>query len=381
MTENRQYKVLAVDDDDAVLERLQYVVPRYAKDLGTVIVETCSSFDEAEGRLKAFGADYDLVILDVMDSHPFGGGSEDGSRGATLYQRIRNVRWVPVIFYTAIPENVDIPVEPPLLVVVSKENTNLLRTSITQSLSSNAAPIARALVENLDSSVRSFLSQHVSPHWSAYSEHEESDLQLVLVNRLSAWLREWKTTAGETIASPMDGTVPSSAYYLLPPVTDAGLRAGSILRDPSSEELWIVMTPSCDLYIGGNRSIKVDRILLARLTRAEEQPVVAKYLEDPAPSKTATKEAVSLLKSQHHQPRWYFLPSFLIIPDLFVDLEDIQSVEQEVVSQWDRLADLDTPFIESLLARQSHWRGRIGTPDFGVDAHLSRMRATRWPES
>jgi CheY-like chemotaxis protein len=223
MNLNQTYRVLAVDDDQTVLDQLSSVVPRYAKDVGSVSVDTCLSFDEAEARLKTFGSNYDLVILDVMDSHPFGGGTENGSRGTALYERIRSVRWLPVIFYTAIPENVDVEVESPMVVVVSKENTNLLRTSIVESLKSGAARTARTLVEDLDSGVRSFLANHVSPNWSAYSQQDDATLQRLLMNRLAAWLREWSTPTGELVAKAIGGTAPASAYYLLPPSRVLGL--------------------------------------------------------------------------------------------------------------------------------------------------------------
>jgi hypothetical protein len=133
------------------------------------------------------------------------------------------------------------------------------------------------------------------------------------------------------------------------------------------------MTPSCDLYTGSGRTAKVERVLLAKLTKAEQQSDVAKYLGAADRSNSLKKGAITALQSQHHQPRWFFLPSFLSIPNLFVDLEHLDSVRYEEVAQWKRLADLDTPFIESLLARQSHWRGRIGTPDLEVIPHLDEM--------
>lgn len=374
MNSSPTFRVLAVDDDETVLDRLKSVLPRYTKEIGHVVVDVCLSFDEAEERLKAFGSSYDLVILDVMDSHPFSGTTEDGSRGTTLYERIRKVRWLPVIFYTAIPENVEVQVEAPMVVVVSKENTNLLRTSVVESLQSGAARVARTLVEELDSGVRSFLATHVSPNWDAYKQQDETTLQRLLMNRLSAWLREWSTPPGQLVPSEIGGSVPASAYYLLPPLEGSGLRAGSILTDNSGES-WIVLTPSCDLYTGGVRSAKVERVLLAKLIRAEHQSEVAKYLSASERSNSLKSKAITVLQSQHHNPRWFFLPSFLSIPNLFVDLEHLSSVSYQDVLEWKRVADLDTPFIESLLARQSHWRGRIGTPDLVVDPHLSEMLA------
>ena len=372
---SKLYRVLVVDDEPKAHDTVRTVVDEEFDGEVEIELTHLDSFDEAEASLASPAAQFDLVVLDVMDNGPVG-GSSGRTRGPDLYSRIRAIRWVPVIFFTAIKEDLGFRAEPPLRSIVGKDESQDLGGAIRAALESNAAGIARELVETLDREARMFLDKNLAPNWEAYTQHEPTSLRRILISRLAAWLRDWETSSDAELLA-ISENVPPASFYLVPPV-GVSWRAGTILLDPE-ECFWIVLTPSCDLVLGrnnlGGSRPKASRVLLARLVPLDSHASVAKVLGPEEPSKGVQKEALQVLRNRNDF-RWYYLPKFLRIPDRLVDLEHLVSEDYDRIATWERVADVDSPFAEELLARQSQWRGRVGTPEIGLeDSHLlARLR-------
>ncbi|WP_423183877.1 hypothetical protein [Arthrobacter sp. NyZ413] len=377
MTENRQFRILVVDDKQEHLDSLKAAIPVMLSDLGNVEVETRSSFPEAELELGSPQSHYDAVVLDVMNGDPATDGYEP-TQGVDLYKRLREVRWVPVVFYTGLPGQCDGLHTPPLVAVVSKDEPSELFEQLRAALESGASRTARELLHKLDSRLRGFLGLHAAPNWNAYQKLDPQEIERVLVGRLAAYLRDWDEPAKSGESEPIGHVAVPASYYLLPPLNGSGFRAGSILKHGA--EWWIVLTPTCDLYTNAStlkqgeklRSPKASRVLLARLSMVDTHPKIQKFLNDGS----GIGEARRVLSGHQDETRWFYLPSFLSIPNLLVDLEFLQTEPHSVLEdpEWERIADLDTPYIESLLARQSHWRGRIGKPDLDWTIQLNSLK-------
>lgn len=374
----QHFRVLVVDDKKEHLEDLTDDLKSELSDLGHIEVVAKQSFEEAETELASPHSTYDVVVLDVMNGDPETAGFER-SRGVELYRKISDIRWLPVVFYTGAPNECEGLESPPLVAIVEKDYPDLLIRRVRSALESGASRIARELLQKLDSRMRSFLGRHVAPNWSGYNLLETDEIERVLVGRLAAHLREWDAPGADGESDPIGHEAVPASYYLLPPVNGSGLRAGSILTN-NDVEWWIVLTPTCDLFTNeGNqkqgeklRTAKAHRVLLARLTPVNEHPKVANYVTKG----TGASDAKKVLNGHPDESRWYYLPAFLEIPHLLVDLEYLHT-EPHVDLQkpeWTRIADLDTPYIEALLARQSHWRGRIGKPDLDWLKQLEALR-------
>jgi len=367
-------RILIVDDDQNVLEDLKTDLPDHLSDLGEIEVVPVNSFDTAQQLLESFDKYFDVVVLDVRQEDA---GVEGETRGAKLYERVRSVRWLPVVFYTGVPQECEGLAAPPLVDVVVKDKPEELYVAVRAAIDSGAASLARRLLKKVDSNLRSFLGQVVAPNWAEYSALGSDELEGVLLTRLAAWLREWGDETNGML-QPIGHTTTVAAYYLQPPVSQTGLRAGSILVD-DAKEIWVVLTPTCDLFtneailkIGEEvRSPKADRVFLAKGMPARDHPKILKYLAGP--SNTTTPSAIKIVTNHADNARWFYLPGFLNVPELIVDMEWVTSAPIADVSKWERLADLDQPFAEALLARHASWRGRIGTPDLDATESLRRL--------
>jgi hypothetical protein len=72
--------------------------------------------------------------------------------------------------------------------------------------------------------------------------------------------------------------------------------------------------------------------------------------------------------------RFYFLPGALSLPDLMVDFQQLVTLQRACMGGLERLASLDSPFAEALLARFARYFGRLGTPDLDIAVLLKRLQ-------
>jgi hypothetical protein len=73
--------------------------------------------------------------------------------------------------------------------------------------------------------------------------------------------------------------------------------------------------------------------------------------------------------------RFYFLPGALTLSDLIVDFQQLVTLPRAQMTALERLASLDSPFAEALLARFGRYFGRLGTRDLDVGVILNRLRS------
>ena len=103
-------------------------------------------------------------------------------------------------------------------------------------------------------------------------------------------------------------------------------------------------------------------------------------------SRTADRNLRALLQDirQNGQPEWFaLLPGTLTpstcsgrrLPDLVVDFQRLVTLPREHMDSLERLASLDSPFAEALLARFARYFGRLGTPDLDLEMVIARLRS------
>ncbi|MGP4113647.1 hypothetical protein ACTWP5_22400 [Streptomyces sp. 4N509B] len=363
------HRLLIVDDEADMAERLQEMLTEELADLGDLSLQRRESFDEAEHLLSR--EQFDLVILDVRDS----GGNGDlartlEGRGRELFERISGSRWVPVVFYTGVPEQVRSLEQPPLVQVVTKNRLPEIVEAVRVGLESGVPSLTRRIGELVDGVLRSFLRDEIAPHWSDLSENDRDEIAPVLVHRLAAWLKE---NAIRELDRVLDGSGGSTVghssaarVYLKPPVTHH-VTAADILLDPAGQR-WLVLTPACDLYedppsamVASPRTAKAEFVRLAKADPLSESQLV-REVKAGVRSKDQLRDII-----REKSNRFRILPKYLDIPDLLVDFENVTSVPLSDVSTWGRVATLDSPFAEAWLTTHSRVVGRIGTPDIRLE--------------
>ncbi|MGW0841405.1 hypothetical protein ACWD26_14780 [Streptomyces sp. NPDC002787] len=372
------FRILIVDDEEDIAGDLRSMLREELDDLGSVSIETEQDFDAAEQMLQ--NEQIDLVVLDVRDSSQ-GPGIVPGleRRGRDLYERITSSRWVPVVFCTNAPGQVQDLATPPLVQVVAKHRLDEVLNAVRVGLESGVPSLTRRLGELVDREIRDFLRKVIAPSWSDMAEADQQQIAPVLVHRLAAWLKE---NAIRELAGALDGAeqavvdhASAARTYLKPPVT-THLTAADLLRDDKGQ-WWLVLTPACDLYedppASGGRRAKAEYVRVVKAVPVHESALVAKWREEG----TSKSRDAALRAFRPDDNRFRVLPQYLDIPHLLLDFEYVKSVRLADARAWERVATLDSPFAESMLTAHSHTVGRIGTPDLVFDQLKEELGLTK----
>lgn len=364
MTTDRVLRVLIIDDNnDMASDARREIEESFTDDSITVQVQIANDFDEGY-RLVSQGA-CDLVVLDVRRDAS-GGRPEDQAAGRHVYSDIRKARFVPVVFWTALPEHVAGEEMLPLVAVLAKEDLERLPDTIRAAVDSRAVSVMAEIERHVDDVLRDHMWKELAPHWAEYTDGgESSGIARVLISRLARVLdadREQHFTSHP------------SHRYLYPPAVEAH-GPGDVLREKSDSSWWIVLTPACDF-----EQNKAERVVLAHAGHLSETKKYKAWRSNTDNSNKWNDLRQNILMAT--QNRYHYLPAFREIPDLVVDLQYLRSIELDEIGNFDAVASLASPFAEALLVQHSHYAGRIGVPDLDADYVKTRLlaEATVGPE-
>jgi CheY-like chemotaxis protein len=382
MANGTTWQLLFVDDDAETCRQVgEYLDGEViAAPEGRLRVTTLTDFAAALNELER--RRFDLLILDVRLG-PYEEMQEEEA-GVMALQAIQQRCFVPVVFYTGLPHLVR-DLETPLIRVVEKtEGLSYLLETVRNIFTTRLPAVNRALIRLLETVQRDYMWDFVATHWERFGDTpDRTALAYLLARRLAVSLagpgiRQLVLDLGDpTGTAAVKGRVHPMQYYVMPPVESAPL-TGDLYHGQIEGQAghWVLLTPSCDLVMGRG---KAEWVLLARCAPLTEQVEYQKWQSSlPQPSRTSEKNLRALLQDnrQDGQPdRFYFLPGALALPDLIVDFQQLVTLPRGQMDSLKRVASLDSPFAEALLARFGRYFGRLGTPDLDVEVLVARLRS------
>lgn len=383
MPDMMTWQLLFVDDEEDTCRQVkEYLEGEPVSESGELpVVETLTDFDLALETLET--RRFDLLILDLrLGPHNEAREEEAGIR--TL-QAIQQRRFVPVIFYTALPHLVR-NLETPLIRVIEKgASPESLLEAVRTIFTSRLPAVNRALLRHLETVQRDYMWEFVAKHWEQFGDTtDRTELAYLLARRLAMSLsgpgiRQLIQDLGDPAGvGAAEGQIHPMHYYVIPSVEPSPL-AGDLYQGQIEDQSghWVLLTPSCDLVAGQE---KAERVLFARCLPLVEQEEYQTWRGKlPQPSRPVDERLRRLLQNNRrdgYQPeRFYFLPGALSLPDLVVDFQQVVTLPREQMATLERLASLDSPFAEALLARFGRYFGRLGTPDLDLTVILNRLRS------
>jgi hypothetical protein len=328
---------------------------------------------------------FDLVVLDVRHgAHEPDAVEVEDEAGVLALEQIQARRFVPIIFWTALPGTVRHLASDLVLVHEKTEGLPALAEAVNSLFATRLPDVNRALLRLVEDEQRRYMWDFVVNHWDELKTvNDHTAVAYLLARRLGRSLIGpgiplLAAALGEdTSGTPPEGKVHAMEMYLRPPIPDTEIQAGDLLRgkDDEEESWWIALTPSCDLEHG-----KADYVLLAGCVPFEEHVDVVAWRSCSGSSgerKTAERRVVELVRQQTggQSDRWLFLPQALDIPDLIVDMQRLTTLPVAETSFLERVASLDSPFAEAAVNRFNRYYGRIGTPDLDSDGAFARFKA------
>ncbi|MEM1116808.1 MAG: hypothetical protein AAGJ11_09905 [Bacteroidota bacterium] len=363
--------VLLIEDDPDNLELL-------VETLETEIAghslrwDPCDDFDEALERIER--QRYDLVVTDVYrDRQGEPKTVEQGDvQAGRVVDQIVNRRFCPVVVFTdgSIPSSVTYG---PFVRSADKSMGNgQIETALRELIETGIPAAARAIHEEIDQVAGSYLWSFLSENWDDLRESgldTRSVLERVLRRRAAIQLARIRGGA----APEEVGVVEAAEFYVYPSIAGDEYRLGEVVRGVDDGAFRVVLTPHCHLTVqSGKDRPKTEFVLTVRAVPAGEAVRLAYEgsTEDPWSGSAAKVEGK--VRRRINSPadlmgspagRYWFLPGFLKIPDLYCDLLQLESLPFEVLrDDYDRVAVLDTPFAEALQSCFTRFYSSVGLP-------------------
>ncbi|HEY1248968.1 MAG TPA: hypothetical protein VGE97_08285, partial [Nitrososphaera sp.] len=259
---------------------------------------------------------------------------------------------------------------------------------VAEFLQSGLLALNRGLANHMEKVQLEYMEQFVTANWEDFNAHpDKRALAYLLARRLakslaSEHIHELAGFLGEVLekdAQPTTSTdlVHPMQLYIIPPIGSDFL-TGDIVKGnvKGKDGLWVVLTPSCDLVTGRNRSVKAEYVQLAFCRPLSDFSEYTDWLNQPTAKKR--REALQNLLGNNRRSgqsdRYHYLPGVFNIPHLVVDFQQVDHIPHaELKESTQPLASLDSPYAESLLGRYNRYCARFGTPDLDFSAVLKNL--------
>lgn len=370
-----EFHILIVDDEPQRADDVEELISgnKILSAPNSITCKKSNSFEEAKQILDK--ETFDLVILDLKDdaTQKDLDPATNELAGETLAQRIKEISFVPIVFYSGYSEKLQ-QYERPYVRMVIKGDPQKLRSAVKDIFDTKIPH----LIKHLEEELRDYMWDSIETLWpSELKESDSYEIVYLIARRLSSLLqndalRDFLNDQGAEL--PDQKTIHPIELYVWPPLSKKSFFYGDILKKTvdGNDNYFIVLSPSCDLQ----QLKKADYVLLGECKLLDEHADAGKVrdlvIAKKEVSGTAAEPFKKLLKDNGNpKDRLKFLPGTSFLPDLLLDLQCLStSPFPELIKEdslFEKIASLDTPFAESLQNQFTRYFGRVGTPDLSID--------------
>lgn len=362
---------LVIEDNEYTLTELIETLPSTLEDY-EILWTPCKNFDEATMRLMT--QRFDIVITDIyIDSEGHAKSYDFNETGAkNTIDSIRKHRFCPVLAITDGSKPDHFP-DSPFVGFADKTNINGVEDALKTLIATGIPKLSRSLHDELDKDASFYLWRFLEENWDKIRHEDTIMLERLLKRRAAIVLSRLDHRHQSEI-----GSVEGLEFYIYPPISKDAYRLGELIRNKESQEFSIILTPHCHLTIqAGANEPRAEFVLTVKTRKAHDliraipietkkedkrQDELRRRIQGPAQFNGKPEENFS--KSFKPDGRYFFLPGFLQIPDLYCDFLQVESIEYASLREnYERIAVLDTPFAESLQVCFTGFYSAIGTPN------------------
>lgn len=346
-------KLLFIEDEPESIDPVQRSISRKYTDMKMDVVD----FEEAESKISSLLPD--IVILDLVAN---GASAEPEVLGLNIHDFIWNQHFCPIIVYAAEPRFYEDTHDPHPFVKSIKKGRGSEKKVLDAVC--EFLPHITALKASESDIRRSFscAMRDVAPY--AFEAFTDTERRMETIKRSGR-----RRLAALMDELSLDGTTLASwEQYLCPPVCE-DIQLSDILRksdttDDDPVSFRVVLTPSCDLVASGNRSPKVDDVLVAKCCSIQEGLDLINL--QGSPKKLKDRLPREILSQGYFQSVIPFPCLEKKIPTMAANLKDLELIPIQDVGPdktFIRVASVDSPFRELVAWAYMQIAGRPGLPD------------------
>ncbi len=369
------WNILIIDDQADICEQVKNYL-EVQKGENEFVVNVSQNFANTLSELR--NKVYDLLILDVRLGSTEGSLAEEA--GADTLKAIKKNRFIPVIFYTALPHLVRDTSTPPVWVVQKDAGLPVLLATINNAINTKLPLINRVMLHQFEQVQRDYMWGFVSENWKSIGESEDKiSLAYFLARRMAlslsgSGISEMARELGDDGKGIFtEDPVHPLRYYIIPPI-DPIPSNGDVYFQKEYKKYWILLTPACDLIPHNGKPPKAENIVMAECLLLEDQKEFKEWRDDKSKIDNLKKILGNNRGSGLQPDRFYFLPGSINIPNLVTDFQKLVSISLADLKDYDRIATLDSPYGEALLSKFSRYFGRIGTPDLNHEIVIKSLK-------
>ncbi|MFZ3077151.1 MAG: hypothetical protein WA139_01735 [Candidatus Aenigmatarchaeota archaeon] len=344
-----------IDDDVTICKQIEELLDGEIINGNTIKLEYTHKFDQGLSMLKDKA--YDLIILDLYKGIP--SITNTDRPGEQILEHIKGSCFIPIIFFSGLVNPIQHLKSDVVRIVRKGDGNGALIEEIKSVFDSKLPLIKRKIDDYLNVSMRSYFWDFVHPNWASLKEIEDDvSLGYLLIRRFANSLSK------EQIIKLLDDPKikPEKSYpmefYIYPPNKVTEYEMGDILKKDDS--LFVLLTPSCDLVNRGEVR-KAQYILLVKATLLKDTDEYKAFKENE--SCENKKNLIRLIESRKSDRNFFFLPKTFFIPNCTLDFQNIVVVPTDNLTQYSKIAKLDDPYAQSMLANFIRYYNRVGHED------------------
>lgn len=361
---SKELQLLYVEDDKENRDSLVNLLSDDNIGGFTIKIKGIDSFDEAFNDIK--DNDYHIIILDIYRGNPKDNGEQAGLK---ILEDIQKHCFVPIIFYSGNTKDVQ-DLKSQIVGVVTKgdEGVDGLKQEIERLTKYNLPFIKEKLHNYLEQELKTYF-------WDII--HNERDKFTVDKNDFSLgylMLRKFGNSLSKEKISEVLGDeglkknkVHPMEFYLYPTDKDIEYESGEILQ--KDNDVFVILTPSCDLVKADGRKRKAEKVLLVKTVLFTSASEYIKYNGNREKYKQGLMELIESRKGD----RYFFLPQTPFIENRVIDFQIKEMIDYEDLKDYTRLTKLDNPYAEGMISSFIRYYNRIGYPDIDSDLILSNL--------
>lgn len=386
-----EIKIIHIDDEDDIREKVLGVVNGHQLGDHQLVIKDSCSFEE--GMQKLSTDVYDLVLLDLC----VGKASPQSDKiGQDVYNQIKSKVFIPIIFFTGLPEYVK-SLESDILRVVGKaEGYDPLYNAIQFIVDTEVVGIKKNIDELVNEALRSYFWDFVNDNkeFLKYLKGDNVSLNYILLRRLGRAISKEVTKIATVDPGLKKDHAHPVEFYIYPPV-EGEYQAGDIVKRKGTEDVSVILTPSCDFVMRtkkGGAARNAEKILLAhthyfanlddfnQLNKLKEKRALLEQQnkqiskDDEGKFKNLQNKVLDLLKPGANE-RFFFLPPTHFLRACRIDFQNKSSITyEELEADYDVVATLDDPFAQAVLSSYARYFSRIGYDDLDLEFTLSIIK-------
>jgi CheY-like chemotaxis protein len=362
---NKELRLLYIEDDKTNREDLVNFLSGESIYGYSIKIEAAETFDNAIEKITS--NHYHIIILDIYKGKPDDNGEQ---AGLGVLRQIQEKCFVPVIFYSGSTKNVQ-ELRSQIVGVVTKGDDGIdgLKQEMERLIKFNLPFLKENIHNYLDKEFIKYFWNIIHDKRTKFTaDKNDFSLGYLMLRKFGNSLSKEKISEILGDDSLRKDKVHPMGFYIYP-TENTEFECGEILQ--KGNEIYVILTPSCDFILRNNGKRKVDKVLLAKTILLLETDEYKKYVKNKE-NEDGKSRLIKLINSSKGD-RYFFLPQTPFIENRVIDFQIKEIVDYDNLKDFTRLAKLDNPFAESMISSFIRYYNRVGFPDIDIDLVIKNL--------